>query len=226
MKIRPAPNRIAGLRSVDPREENMSPRPATAPATWTDARIELLKQLWGEGASCSQIATALGGLSRNAVIGKVHRLALPRPERKRARPPRQPRQPRGGAQVEVDPACTLYGSRLGQVEIACAGARGRAGANRGRAWLPPWRSINSMPPSHSSSGARCCSSPDRAATGRSASRASRTSSFAGGGSRPAIRIAPATVVSPIDRRKLMAATCATVRSAARTSRIASRPARG
>ena len=79
----------------------MSSRPATAPATWTDARIELLKQLWGEGASCSQIATALGGLSRNAVIGKVHRLALPRPERKRARPPRQPRQPRGGAQVEL-----------------------------------------------------------------------------------------------------------------------------
>jgi GcrA cell cycle regulator len=81
----------------------MSQRPAAAPATWTDARIELLKQLWDKGASCSQIATALGGLSRNAVIGKVHRLALPRPERKRARaprPPRPPRPPRGGAQVE------------------------------------------------------------------------------------------------------------------------------
>jgi GcrA cell cycle regulator len=75
----------------------MSPRPAAAPATWTDARIALLKQLWDEGASCSQIATALGGLSRNAVIGKVHRLALPRPQRKRAR---SPRPPRARAQVE------------------------------------------------------------------------------------------------------------------------------
>ncbi len=70
----------------------MSLRRAAAHAIWTDARIELLKQLWGEGASCSQIATALGGVSRNAVIGKVHRLALPKPERKPARPPRPARR--------------------------------------------------------------------------------------------------------------------------------------
>ncbi len=70
----------------------MSPRRAAADTTWTDARIELLKQLWDEGASCSQIATALGGVSRNAVIGKVHRLALLRPERKPARPPRPARR--------------------------------------------------------------------------------------------------------------------------------------
>src|SRR6201998_2311518 len=41
-----------------------------------DERGELLKKLWGEGLSASQIAAELGGITRNAVIGKVHRLGL------------------------------------------------------------------------------------------------------------------------------------------------------
>ena len=44
---------------------------------WTDERVEKLKKLWAEGLSASQIAAQLGGVSRNAVIGKVHRLNLP-----------------------------------------------------------------------------------------------------------------------------------------------------
>ena len=44
---------------------------------WTDERVERLKKLWAEGLSASQIAAQLGGVSRNAVIGKVHRLSLP-----------------------------------------------------------------------------------------------------------------------------------------------------
>jgi len=44
--------------------------------SWTDERVELLSKLWAEGLSASQIATQLGGVSRNAVIGKVHRLKL------------------------------------------------------------------------------------------------------------------------------------------------------
>jgi GcrA cell cycle regulator len=44
--------------------------------TWTPARIEQLKQLWTEGKSASQIASIMGGTTRNAVIGKVHRLGL------------------------------------------------------------------------------------------------------------------------------------------------------
>lgn len=44
---------------------------------WTDERVEKLKKLWAEGLSASQIAAQLGGVSRNAVIGKVHRLCLP-----------------------------------------------------------------------------------------------------------------------------------------------------
>ncbi|WP_312797383.1 GcrA family cell cycle regulator [Tianweitania sp.] len=43
---------------------------------WTDERVELLKKLWAEGLSASQIAAQLGNVSRNAVIGKVHRLKL------------------------------------------------------------------------------------------------------------------------------------------------------
>lgn len=43
---------------------------------WTDERVELLTKLWKDGFSASQIAGKLGGVSRNAVIGKVHRLGL------------------------------------------------------------------------------------------------------------------------------------------------------
>ena len=43
---------------------------------WTDDRVEILKKMWGEGKSASQIAKELGGVTRNAVIGKVHRLGL------------------------------------------------------------------------------------------------------------------------------------------------------
>lgn len=45
--------------------------------SWTDERVELLRQLWLDGKSASQISAQLGhGLTRNAVIGKVHRLGL------------------------------------------------------------------------------------------------------------------------------------------------------
>jgi GcrA cell cycle regulator len=44
--------------------------------SWNDERVELLKKLWTDGLSASQIAAELGGVTRNAVIGKVHRLGL------------------------------------------------------------------------------------------------------------------------------------------------------
>jgi GcrA cell cycle regulator len=44
--------------------------------TWTDVRVEELKKLWESGLSASQIAAELGNVTRNAVIGKVHRLGL------------------------------------------------------------------------------------------------------------------------------------------------------
>jgi GcrA cell cycle regulator len=44
--------------------------------SWNDERVEALKKLWADGLSASQIAGRLGGVTRNAVIGKVHRLGL------------------------------------------------------------------------------------------------------------------------------------------------------
>ncbi len=45
---------------------------------WTEQRIEVLRKLWGQGQTASQIAAILGGITRNAVIGKAHRLNLPK----------------------------------------------------------------------------------------------------------------------------------------------------
>ena len=44
--------------------------------SWTEEKVEKLKELWGKGSTASQIAEIIGGLSRNAVIGKAHRLNL------------------------------------------------------------------------------------------------------------------------------------------------------
>lgn len=56
---------------------------------WTEDRVAILTKLWAEGLSASQIANQLGGVTRNAVIGKVHRLGLSG----RAKPSR-PKAPR------------------------------------------------------------------------------------------------------------------------------------
>ena len=82
--------------------------------SWTEERIDRLKSMWAKGATASQIADELGGVSRNAVIGKAHRLGLesrPSPvkpgEEKdhkaakpaaRKAPPKAPAQPRSSAQ--------------------------------------------------------------------------------------------------------------------------------
>ncbi len=69
--------------------------------TWSDERVELLRKLWTDGLSASQIAAEMGGVTRNAVIGKVHRLGLsgrakspasatPRPRKAATRPPSHP----------------------------------------------------------------------------------------------------------------------------------------
>lgn len=70
-------------------------RPWADRGGWTEERVELLKKLWSDGLACSEIAAELGGTTRNAVIGKVHRLGLsgraknlsglaPRPRKPRA----------------------------------------------------------------------------------------------------------------------------------------------
>lgn len=61
---------------------------------WTDERADLVKKLWHEGLSAGQIAKQIGGTTRNAVIGKIHRLGLsgrtPCPAPRMPAPPRAP----------------------------------------------------------------------------------------------------------------------------------------
>lgn len=82
--------------------------------SWTDERIERLTKMWEGGATASQIADELGGVSRNAVIGKAHRLGLkarpspvkpndkPEPAPKAAKP--APEAPRAAAPAAPRPA--------------------------------------------------------------------------------------------------------------------------
>jgi GcrA cell cycle regulator len=67
--------------------------------SWTDERIETLKKMWDSGLTATQIAEELGGVSRNAVIGKAHRLGLP------ARPsPVKPNEPKAAPAPRPEPA--------------------------------------------------------------------------------------------------------------------------
>src|SRR5260370_21503950 len=62
--------------------------------SWTDERVETLKKLWADGLSASQIAAELGGITRNAVIGKVHRLGLSGRAKSPSSTAPRPRKPR------------------------------------------------------------------------------------------------------------------------------------
>ncbi|MBB4840568.1 MULTISPECIES: GcrA family cell cycle regulator [Sphingomonas] len=67
--------------------------------SWTEERIDTLKKMWDSGLTATQIAEELGGVSRNAVIGKAHRLGLP------SRPsPVKPNEPKAAAEPKPAPA--------------------------------------------------------------------------------------------------------------------------
>jgi GcrA cell cycle regulator len=67
--------------------------------TWTDDRVEQLKKLWEGGLSASQIAAELGNVTRNAVIGKVHRLGLSGRAKSPSSAAPRPRKPRPAQQM-------------------------------------------------------------------------------------------------------------------------------
>ena len=78
--------------------------------SWTEERIERLKKMWHDGATASQIADELGGVSRNAVIGKAHRLGLeqrPSPvkpgEEKEKKAPSAVSAPKSAPKAEATP---------------------------------------------------------------------------------------------------------------------------
>ncbi|MBR0879499.1 MULTISPECIES: GcrA family cell cycle regulator [Bradyrhizobium] len=66
----------------------------TMPLTWTDDRVEQLKKLWEAGLSASQMAAEIGNVTRNAVIGKIHRLGLSGRTKGHETKPRKSRTPR------------------------------------------------------------------------------------------------------------------------------------
>src|SRR5690606_6783355 len=91
--------------------------------TWTDERVERLRKLWADGLTASQIASALGGVSRNAVIGKVHRLGLPG----RAKPapaaqprPRKPSRPHTHSAPAPSPRPMIAGNTALKAEPVAA----------------------------------------------------------------------------------------------------------
>lgn len=91
--------------------------------SWTDERVETLKRMWSEGQSASQIAKELGGVTRNAVIGKVHRLGLsnrgPGGEREdevAAPPVEEKKAPEPVARTVVEEAPSAPAAPLGAAE--------------------------------------------------------------------------------------------------------------
>src|SRR5947208_14062199 len=82
--------------------------------SWTEERIERLKKMWHDGATASQIADELGGVSRNAVIGKAHRLGLEqRPSPVKAGDEEKARKP---VPVAPSPAPTKVGAAAPRAE--------------------------------------------------------------------------------------------------------------
>ena len=135
--------------------------------SWTDERIERLKTLWTQGMTASQIADELGGVSRNAVIGKAHRLGLqsrpspvkpneghgeeapaaaapqpappPKAEARPAAPPRPAPEPRREAEPAAAPAAVAEKSSSPQPQIRSIGPGGfvRQGPGDQQAPIPP-----------------------------------------------------------------------------------------
>ena len=87
---------------------------------WTDERVELLRKLWADGLSASQIAAQMGGVSRNAVIGKVHRLKLSGRGKQTSSQPRvkKPAATGGGSRVSTTPRQPSSGPRVKLVELS------------------------------------------------------------------------------------------------------------
>ncbi|MEG3167662.1 GcrA family cell cycle regulator [Sphingomonas sp. LB3N6] len=80
--------------------------------SWTDERIQTLKTMWEAGQTASQIAEALGGVSRNAVIGKAHRLEL------QARPsPVKPNDPEAKAAAAAEASASIATAAPEPVEV-------------------------------------------------------------------------------------------------------------
>ncbi|MDB6181965.1 GcrA family cell cycle regulator [Paracoccus fistulariae] len=133
--------------------------------SWTDERVETLKRMWGEGQSASAIAKELGGVTRNAVIGKVHRLGLsnrnddssnssepaaapakaeaPAPEKKAEKKPAAPKPDPAPAAAKPEPAAEKPAAAAPQPSFTPVPRRPIVPAGQP---LPPQPSANEISP--------------------------------------------------------------------------------
>ena len=98
--------------------------------SWTDERVETLKKLWADGLSASQIAAELGGITRNAVIGKVHRLGLSGRAKSPSSAAPRPRKPRSVAHAAGRAASMRGNTALAHAYDYEVGAGAAAGRQR------------------------------------------------------------------------------------------------
>ncbi|MCR9180196.1 GcrA family cell cycle regulator [Erythrobacter sanguineus] len=99
--------------------------------SWTDERIGTLRKMWEGGSTASEIATELGGVSRNAVIGKAHRLGLKaRPSPVKANDKKKPAAPRKPAAAAPRPAAEPRAETAGRTPERAAAARPAAAPAR------------------------------------------------------------------------------------------------
>ena len=126
--------------------------------SWTEERIERLKKMWHDGATASQIADELGGVSRNAVIGKAHRLGLeqrpspvkpgeehevkkpaPAPAGASPRPAPKGEAPRAGASAAPSAPAVPHRSTAQEMQYRSIGPGGfiRQGPGEQQAPIPP-----------------------------------------------------------------------------------------
>lgn len=87
---------------------------------WTDERVEVLKKLWTGGLSASRIAGELGGVTRNAVIGKVHRLGLAARAKSPAASPPRARKARQSSAAFRPPRTSMRGNTALALTLAPA----------------------------------------------------------------------------------------------------------
>ena len=109
--------------------------------SWTDERVETLRVMWTEGKSASQIAKELGGVTRNAVIGKVHRLGPVQP--RRAGPNARTRRPPGPGGREPGAVEPLPRPQAPQPAAPRPAGKEAVAAGRGRS--PPGQVVPQPP---------------------------------------------------------------------------------
>lgn len=119
--------------------------------SWTEERTKLAEKLWNDGKTATEIADRLGGVSRSAVLGKLHRGAGARPRRKPKPAPSQPWTQEREAKLREEwkngHPLQYIANLLGTTQAAVAGKARQLGlpARQRAQYVPPRRPIERLP---------------------------------------------------------------------------------